>query len=388
VRAEPYRVIVWGPGGVGKACIRELLKRPEFELVGVMGFSPPKVGRDIGELLGLDPVGVAVSGSKNQMLALDADVVLWTGNPFGNMRGMEQELLALLESGKNVIVACGYHYPPRHGREYVDELRAACVRGGTTIFGSGENPGFWLERVATTLTGLCTTVALISIDEYVDVAVGGTNAETLNGVGFGLTVEDIEAAADVMEAMWKSYFYVESMELVAQSIWGESLSDFRVDHEYFLAEEELVLDTDKGDPITMTIAKGKILATSHTFVGFVAGSERMRIRVNWFLGADDAPFEHVSNDVWKLEIEAKPVSLRCQFEAFASLAGDAPTKYRPGDDAAPFMYVTGVPLVQAIPLVVAAEPGYLVPSVFANCVPDFRLLGNRRTLVDTHKYTA
>jgi hypothetical protein len=384
LRTTPYKIIVWGPGGVGKACIREILKRPEFSLVGVMGFSASKVGRDIGELLDRDAVGVLVSGDRDEIFAMDADVVIWTGNPFGNMAGMEDELLALLESGKNVIVACGNHYPPRHGREYVERLEAACRKGNASVFGSGENPGFWFERVAPTLTGLCTSVESIFLDEYVDVAVGGTNAETLAGVGFSLAPAEIEAAAEVMGAMWREYFYVESMELVAQSTWGMPMERFDVESEHFLAGEDVSLDQANGDSITMQIGKGRILAMRHTFTGFVGGEPRLKTRVNWFLGPQHSPFPHASDDIWRLEIEAEPISLRCQFEAFASLKGDV--KFRPGDDAAPFMYVTGVPLVQGIPIVVAHEPGFVVPSVFANCVPDFRQLENRRTLADTHHY--
>lgn len=281
-----------------------------------------------------------------------------------------------------MVIACGHHYPPRRGQDYVDRLTAACRKGNTSVFGSGENPGFWLERVATTLTGLCSTVDMITLEEFVDVAVGGTNAETLNGVGFGLTEEQVQALADHMGRMWKEYFYVESMEMVAQSIYGTGLDRFDVQPSFHLTENDLVLDQAKGDAITMTIPAGHIHAMTYTFTGYVDGTPRMQIRVNWFLGEHNSPFEYKTDDIWKIEIEAQPVSLRCQFEAFASLAGN--TKFREGDECSPFMYITGMPLIQSIPIVVAAEPGFVVPSVFANCVPDFRELANRRTLVDVH----
>lgn len=383
MRTDPYRVIVWGPGGVGKACIREILKRPELKLVGVLGFSPAKIGKDVGELLGREPIGLAVSGDKQEMFELDAEVVIWVGNPFQDMNAMEEEILLLLESGKNVVISCGHHYPPRRGREYVDRLTAACRKGNTSVFGSGENPGFWLERVATTLTGVCSKVDMITLEEFVDVAVGGTNAETLNGVGFGLTKEQVEALAEHMGRMWKEYFYVESMEMVAQSIYGQGLDRFEVEPSFHVADDELVLDRAKGDAITMTIPAGHIYAMTYTFTGYVGGMPRMRISVNWFLGEHNSPFEYKSDDVWKLEIKAEPVSLRCQFEAFASLDGN--TKFRDGDECSPFMYLTAMPLVQGIPIAVAAKPGFVVPSVFANCVPDFRELEDRRTLVDVYR---
>jgi 4-hydroxy-tetrahydrodipicolinate reductase len=366
---------------VGKACIREILKRPEFDLVGVMGFSKEKVGRDVGELLGGEPIGLTVSGDRAAMIGLEADVVVWTGNPFADMGAMEAEIVELLESGKNVVNAAGQHFPPRHGQAYVDRLEAACRAGNTSVFGSGENPGFWLERIATTLTGLCSRVELIFLDEYVDVAVGGTNAETLRGVGFGLTVAEVAHSSERMQAMWRQYFYVESMEMIAQSIYGRGVDGFEVEPTFHTAERPIVLDQSTGDPISITIEAGQICAMSYTFTGRVEGTPRIRIRVNWFLGSGNSPFEYKTDDIWKIEIEAQPVSLRCQFEAFASLRGNL--KFRPGDDASPFMYITGMPLVQAIPIVVEHEAGFVVPSVFTNCVPDFRTLATRRALVDT-----
>ena len=45
--SKPYRVIVWSPSNLGSACIREILRLPDFELVGVLGYSEAKHGKDI-----------------------------------------------------------------------------------------------------------------------------------------------------------------------------------------------------------------------------------------------------------------------------------------------------------------------------------------------------
>ena len=58
---KPYKVIVWGPGYMGSAVIKELLTRPEFELVGVLAYSDSKNGIDAGEMLGIDPIGVKMT---------------------------------------------------------------------------------------------------------------------------------------------------------------------------------------------------------------------------------------------------------------------------------------------------------------------------------------
>ena len=44
------RVVVWGTGFVGTMVIAEIVRHPQFELVGVGVSAPAKVGRDVGEI--------------------------------------------------------------------------------------------------------------------------------------------------------------------------------------------------------------------------------------------------------------------------------------------------------------------------------------------------
>lgn len=47
------RVVIWGTGFVGRMVIPEVLRHPEFGLVGVGVSNPAKVGVDVGEICGL-----------------------------------------------------------------------------------------------------------------------------------------------------------------------------------------------------------------------------------------------------------------------------------------------------------------------------------------------
>lgn len=109
--ARPYRLIIWGPGDMGGRALRTALQSPDFEVVGVKVFSPHKDGKDIGELVGLPPVGVAATTSKEAILALDADVVVHTPTTPALVQGADADVIDLLESGKNVVSAASYHNP-------------------------------------------------------------------------------------------------------------------------------------------------------------------------------------------------------------------------------------------------------------------------------------
>lgn len=104
-----YRVIIWGPGEIGGAVVRAALARPEIELVGAKAFSPHKHGKDLGELAGIGPIGVRATTSREEILAMDADCVIVTPQPRAIVEGLDEDVIALLESGKNVVTSAAYH---------------------------------------------------------------------------------------------------------------------------------------------------------------------------------------------------------------------------------------------------------------------------------------
>ena len=101
-----YRVIQWATGGVGRAAIEHIVRHPDLELVGCWVHSDEKAGKDVGEIIGSEPLGVTATNSIEEILALDADCVLYSPlmpNP--------EEVAAILRSGKNVVTPLGWFWP-------------------------------------------------------------------------------------------------------------------------------------------------------------------------------------------------------------------------------------------------------------------------------------
>ncbi|MDP2775980.1 MAG: diacylglycerol kinase, partial [Nocardioides sp.] len=97
------RVIQWATGGVGRAAIEGILLHPELELVGCYVHSEAKHGVDVGEIIGTGPVGVVATNQVDEILALEADCVVYTP-----LVGDTAEVTALLRSGKNVVTPVGW----------------------------------------------------------------------------------------------------------------------------------------------------------------------------------------------------------------------------------------------------------------------------------------
>jgi hypothetical protein len=127
MRSEPYRIIVWGPGTVGSACLRELLASRGFEVVGVLGYSAEKEGRDIGEVLGMPAVGVRVTTDKDSILRRPADVVLHSPRFAIDLAEADCDVVDLLSSGKNVGDVLSLSVPPRR-RLCADPARSLHAR--------------------------------------------------------------------------------------------------------------------------------------------------------------------------------------------------------------------------------------------------------------------
>jgi hypothetical protein len=115
------------------AAIKAVLEHPELELVGAWVHSKAKAGKDIGVLAGVDPIGVTATDSIDEILAMDADAVI-----YAPLLPNVDEVTALLRSGKNVISPVGWFYP---GESEAAPLRAAAVQGGVTLHGAGIGPG-------------------------------------------------------------------------------------------------------------------------------------------------------------------------------------------------------------------------------------------------------
>ena len=163
------RVVQWATGSIGKTCLRAVIDHPDLELAGLYVYSERKAGKDAGEIARRAPTGVLATRSIDEILALDADVVLHTPlNPADTLDAHDEVILRLLESGKSVITTVAHTYPQAMGADYAARFEEACRRGGSTLFGTGVNPGLIAERLTVLLTTMCTRVDAITTTEVYD----------------------------------------------------------------------------------------------------------------------------------------------------------------------------------------------------------------------------
>jgi 2,4-diaminopentanoate dehydrogenase len=365
IKDRPLRTIVWAPGTIGAACIREVIKQPEFELVGVFAYSKEKGGKDAGDLVGMPKTGVKVTLDKEEIYKLDADCVLHCAMVEADTTTMDNDITRLLESGKNVISAAAYHFPPLKGKEYKEKLENACKRGNASLHGSGIHPGFFIERLGLTLTGLCNRIEHFSCKEINEMS-RINNPLIMTNMGFGSDPDAFEPGKPAY--LVTERYYKEPMLLAGFVLFGERLEHIDFKTEVTVAEQDL--KNDWG-----TVKKGKIAGLKHVFTGYLGGKPRLTIEENWYQGQNNRPYPTVTdNDYYIIDIEGEPCSVHMEMAYKASFAKGL-GRY-PGDPTEPPFYATAVTMMQATPLVCAAPPGIVYPKVWAHYAKDIRTLAD------------
>ena len=125
------RVIQWATGAVGRHAVAAVHDHPDLELVGALVYSEAKAGRDVGEICGIGEIGVTATTDPDEIVALDADCVLYMPQGEMNPMGALDDICRLLASGKNVVstAVTALIYPRSMGERWSSGWRRRARRG-------------------------------------------------------------------------------------------------------------------------------------------------------------------------------------------------------------------------------------------------------------------
>src|SRR5215470_6622352 len=96
-----FRVLQWATGNIGTRSLREVIRDPDLELVGLVTYDPAKEGVDAGDLCGEPTTGVAATTDRVAARAIAADCVLYMPRIVD-----VDDVVALAEFGTNIVTTC------------------------------------------------------------------------------------------------------------------------------------------------------------------------------------------------------------------------------------------------------------------------------------------
>jgi len=187
-----HRVVVWGPGNVGRPAIRGVVAHPQLELAGVIVHSPAKEGRDAGELADLGrKVGVAATRDVEAMLDARPDALVYAVNSDFRPAEAIDECCEALRRGISVVSAglYGLLHPPSADPALRARFEEACRAGGSSFFTSGIDPGFAIDLLPIVLSGVCQEIRRITVREVFDYTYYDQPDAVRNLVGLGMPMD-------------------------------------------------------------------------------------------------------------------------------------------------------------------------------------------------------
>lgn len=265
---QPITVAQYGIGPIGVQIVKLLLTKPWVKIVAAVDVDPNKVGRDLGEIIGLDrKLGVEVTAD----LGVKADVVCHsTGSWLADVRG---QLESLLNAGSHVVSTCEeLAFPLDAG--ILQSLQKAALESNVSLLGTGVNPGFVMDKLPLTLTAVCQDVKSVDIFRKVDAA---KRREPLQRkVGAGMSAEQFAIA--VKGGKIKHMGLRESLMLIGRGLGVEfdDVSDEVI--KPMMADREIVTQY-------LTVRAGEVAGVHQTIFG--KGRIDVSLDIRMYVGADE-----------------------------------------------------------------------------------------------------
>ncbi|SDY99029.1 hypothetical protein SAMN05421504_108156 [Amycolatopsis xylanica] len=334
--------VVWGTGNVGRAAIRAVDANPALKLVAVLVHDPAKVGRDAGELAGLEhELGVDATDDAETVLAASPGAVVYAAS--GDIRPMEAlaDITAAIKAG--AVVVTPSLYPLYDQRNAPAELRepvlAAIEAGGGSLFVSGVDPGWGNDVLPLLVSGLGTTVDAIRCQEIFDYSTYEQPDSVRYLVGMG---QPMDYAPPMLAPMVPTMVWGGQIRLLARALGAEL-------DEIIETVDRRPLETTVGTRTMGEFEAGTQGAVRFEVIGIVGGEPRIVIehvtRIHPSC-APDWPMPPNSSGAHRVIIEGRP-----RIEVTIEATDEGENRSAGGNATAVGR------LVNAIDWLVAAEPG-------------------------------
>lgn len=329
---KTLRVVQWATGRVGARSLRAIIQHPQLELVGLYVHSEAKEGRDAGELIGLDPVGVKATRNIDDILALKPDCVMYMQEG-ANL----DDVCRLLEAGINIVTTRGeFFYPAKMDAEFRERTEAACRKGKSSIHATGSSPGFITEAIPVVLTSVARRVDCVTIDEFAYIPESCSPEMVFDVMGYGRPVSD-EFDPGMLHHMAQCFDQSLSSTAAAMGLEVDEVKSFG---EMAAASSRVKIAEDAY------IEPGTVAAQRITIAAMNQGKPVLQLRTNWYCATDLDKDWELGETGWRVTVEGDtPLDVRLTMPRT-----DEPVAEQMGG-------YTAHRAVNAIHGVCAAEPG-------------------------------
>jgi len=313
------KVMHYGLGPIGAAIVKQVAARPGFKIVGAIDIDPAKIGRDVGDVVGLPRrVGAKVSDDAAKALksAKPDIVVLCTSSSIKKVMPQIETVL----NAKTPIVSTTEElaYPGYTHIRLARQIHALAKKKKVAVLGTGVNPGFAMDTLPIALTAVCERVDRVVVNRVQDARIRRLPFQ--QKIGAGLTTEQFQKKVD--DGSVRHVGLTESIAMIADAL-GWTLDRITDDIQPKLASvtissEFLAVDPGyvcgivqdgvgyrKREPV-IKLHMEAYLGSPETYDSVdIEGSPNLSMRINGGIHGDVATASIVVNSIPKV-LEAAP----------------------------------------------------------------------------------
>jgi 4-hydroxy-tetrahydrodipicolinate reductase len=314
------RVMHYGLGPIGAAIVKQVASKPGLRIVGAVDLDAAKVGRDLGDVVGLsNRLGIRVHDNPAKALkASKPDVVVHCTS--SSIKNVMPQLETILRSKAAVVSTTEeLSYPAYTHVRQARQINAWATKAKVAVLATGVNPGFAMDALPIMLTSLCERVNRVVVTRVLDAR--ARRLPFQQKIGAGLTTEQFQKKADAGSV--RHVGMTQSIAMIADAL-GWTLERISDEVQPKMASVTVASEFLAVDP-------GYVCGIVQDGVGYCDKQPVIRLHLEAYLGAPET-FDSV-------EIDGSP-----------SLSVKIPGGI-PGDIA------TASSVVNAIPRVLSAAPG-------------------------------
>lgn len=277
------KVMIYGIGAIGSRIAKLALKKKGIVVVGAVDLAEEKVGKDLGEVLGVGKVGVTITDEAEELFSrIEADIVLHATRSY--LREVYDQIMLCVESGFNLISTCEeLAYPWIKHPQLASEIDGAAKISGVTVLGTGINPGYLMDTLPILLTGMCGEVKSIEVVRAIPVL--RRRLPFQKKVGVGMKSEEFMEKLKSGEITGHVGF-TESIAMIAAAL-GWKLDEIReLPPEPIIAEREIETPHFKIKP-------GEMLGHVAGAQGFMNGKPVITLKFIAHAGVEEGYNEYV-----------------------------------------------------------------------------------------------
>ena len=273
---DKVRLIQYGVGPIGASIVKLVLQKEGFEYVGAIDIDPNKTGKDLGEVAGVDKkLGVPISSDAKKVLRdTKADLVIHTTASF--LKDIRQQITDVIDAGLDMVSTSEeLTFPFRKSPEIAEEIDDLAKKKGVTILATGVNPGFLMDTLPLTLSGVCQDVKSVKVTRIMDASIRRLPFQ--KKIGAGMTVDEFNKA--VAGGRMGHIGLPESIAMIAAGV-GWKLDDIQQTIEPKVADKPLKTQY-------FSVNKGQVAGLHQVGKGIMNGKEVITLDFWAYVGAPE-----------------------------------------------------------------------------------------------------